>query len=147
MDIWNIAPGSRGSNQSSTSSTHGSDSYPELNNYEHASQWRQDWNAGDADTSGSSGGELYCLQKGKGAKGKSESFNGIFFNCEKSSHSAKFCYAKGGKAKDKGKKGDGRGWNDSKGWTVGKGWSDSKYWNDARKGWEQDASRNEQFGK
>ena len=35
-----------------------------------ASQWGQDWNAGDADTSGSSDGELYGLQKGKGkAKG------------------------------------------------------------------------------
>ena len=70
-----------------------------------ASQWGQDWNTGDADTSGSSDGELYGLQKGKG-KGKSGSFNGICCNCGMSGHSAKFCYAKGGKAKRKGKKGD-----------------------------------------
>ena len=54
----------------------GSDSHPDLNNNEHASQWRQDWNAGDADTSGSSDGELYGLQKGKG-KGKGGSLNGM----------------------------------------------------------------------
>ena len=112
MDIVNIAPGQ----------TPGSDSYPGLNNYEHAAQWKQDWNTGDADTSGSSDGEMYGLQKGKG-KGKSGSFNGICYNCGKSGHSAKFCYSKGGKAKGKGKKGDSKGWNDSKGWTIGKGWS------------------------
>ena len=50
----------------------GSDSYPDLNNCEHASQWGQDWNAGHADTSGSSDDELYGLQKGKGAKGTGE---------------------------------------------------------------------------
>ena len=73
MDIGNIAPGQTQSSdlgiskQSATSISHGgSDSYPDLNNYEHASQWRQDWNAGDADTSGSSDGELYVLQQGKG---------------------------------------------------------------------------------
>ena len=72
MDIGNIAPGQTpapgpGShNQSTTSSSHGgSDSYPDLNSYEHASQWGQDWNAGDADTSGSSDGELFGLQKVK----------------------------------------------------------------------------------
>ena len=48
-----------------------------------------------------------------------------------------FCYAKSGKTKGKGKKGDSKGWNDSKGWTVGKGWSDSKGWNFSDKGWEQ----------
>ena len=37
-------------------------------------------NTGDADTSGSSDGELYGLQKGKG-KGKSGSLNGICYNC------------------------------------------------------------------
>ena len=86
MDIGNIAPGQTptpglgSSNQSTTSSSHGgSDSYPDLNNYEYAAQWRQDWNTGDADTSGSSDGELYGLQKGKG-KGKSGSFNGICYN-------------------------------------------------------------------
>ena len=95
MDIGNIAPGLGSSSQSATSSSHGgSDSYPDLNNYEHAAQWGQDWNIGDADTSGSSDGELYGLQKGKG-KGKSGSFNGICYNCGKSGHSAKFCYAKG----------------------------------------------------
>ena len=41
--------------------TGGRTSYPDLDNYEHASQWGQDWNAGDADTSGSSDGELYGL--------------------------------------------------------------------------------------
>ena len=83
MDIGNSAPGQTpapglgSSSQSTTSSSHGgSDSYPDLNNYEHASQWGQDWNAGDANTSGSSDGELYGLQKGKGAKGKGSS-NGI----------------------------------------------------------------------
>ena len=103
VDIGNIAPGQTlapglgSSSQSTTSSSHGgSESYPDLNNYEHASQWGQDWNTGDADTSGSSDGELYDLQKGKG-KGKSGSFNGICHNCGKSDHSAKFCYAKGGK--------------------------------------------------
>ena len=96
-----------------TSSSHGgSDSYPDLNNCEHAAQWGQDWNVGDADTSGSSEGELYGLHKGKCKGG---SFNGICYNCGKSGHSAKFCYAKGGEAKGKGKKGD------SKGWTVRKG--------------------------
>ena len=33
------------------------------------------------------------MQKGKG-KGKSGSFNGICYNCGKSGHSVKFCYAK-----------------------------------------------------
>ena len=76
MDIGNIAPGQTpspglgSSNQSTTSSSHGSDSYPDLNNFEYAAQWRQDWNTGDADTSGSSDGELYGSKKGKG-KGKS----------------------------------------------------------------------------
>ena len=143
MDIGNIAPGQTptpglgSSSQSTTSSSHGgSDSYPDLNIYEYAAQWGQDWNTGDADTSGSSDGELYGVQKGKG-KGKSGSFNGICYNCGKSGHSAKFCYAKGGKAKGKGKKGDSKGWNDSKGWTVGKGWSEGKGWNTSGKGWEQ----------
>ena len=137
MDIGNIAPGQTrasdlgSSNQSTSSSSHGgSDIYPDLNNYEHASQWGQDWNTGDADTSGSADGELYGSQKGKG-KGKSGNFNGICYNCRKSGHSAEFCYAKGGKAKGKGKKGD------SKGWTAGKGWSDGKGWNTSGKGWEQ----------
>ena len=142
LDIGNIAPGQTptpglgSSSQSTTSSSHGGpDSYPDLNNYEYAAQWGQDWITGDADTSGSSDGELYGLQKGKG-KGKSGSFNGICYNCGKSGHSAKFCYAKGGKAKGNGKKGDSKGWNDSKGWTVGKGWSEGKGWNTSGKGWE-----------
>ena len=99
MDIGNIAPGQTptpgpgSSSQSTTSSSHGgSDSYPDLNNCEHASQRRQDWNAGDDDTSGSSDGELYGLQKDKW-KGKSGSFNGICYNCGKSGRSAKFFYA------------------------------------------------------
>ena len=146
MDIGNIAPGQTpvpglgSSNQSTTSSSHGgSDSHPDLNNYEQASQWGQDWNTGDADTSGSPDGELYGLQKGKGAKGKVGCFNGICCNCGKSGHSVKFCYARAGKAKGKGegKKGDSKGWNDSKGWTVGKGWSDGKGWNSSGKGWKQ----------
>ena len=65
MDIGNIAPGQtpasglRISIQSTTSSLHGgSDSHPDVNNHEHASRWGQDWNTGDADTSGSSDGEL-----------------------------------------------------------------------------------------
>ena len=120
MDIGKIAPGLGSSSQSATSSSHGgSDSYPDLNNYEHAAQWGQDWNTGDADTSGSSDGELYDLQRGKG-KGKRGNFNGICYTCGKSGHSAKFCNAKGGKAKGKRKKGDSKGWNDSKGWTGGK---------------------------
>ena len=130
--IRNIAPGQTpapalgSSNQSTTSSSHGgSDSYPDLNNNEYAAQWGQDWNAGDADTSGGSDGELYGLQKGKG-KGKSGSFNGICYNCGKSGHSAKFCYARGGKAKVKGKKGDTKGWNDGKGWTFGMRWSEGQ---------------------
>ena len=138
MDMGIIA-GLGSSNQSTTSSSHGgSDSYPDLNYYEYAAQWGQDWNSVDADTSGCSDGELYGLQKGNG-KGKSGSFNGICYNCGKSGHSAKFCYAKGGKAKGKeqGKKGDIKGWNDSKGWTVGKGWSEGKGWNTSGKGWEQ----------
>ena len=68
MDIGNTA-GLGSSSQSATSSAHGgSDSYPDLNNYEYAAQWRQDWNTGDADTSGSSDGELYGLQKKGRAK-------------------------------------------------------------------------------
>ena len=141
MDIGNIAPGQTptpglgSSSQSTTSSSNGgSDSYPDLNNYEYAAQWRQDWNTGDADRSGSSDGELYGLQKGKG-KGKSGSFNGICYNCGMSGHSAKFVMKKGGKAK--GKKGDNKGWNDSEGWTAGKGWSEGKGWNTSGKGWEQ----------
>ena len=72
MDIGNIAPGQTptpglgSSSQSTTSSSHGgSDSYPDLNDYEYAAQWGQDWSTGDADTSGSTDGELYGLQKGK----------------------------------------------------------------------------------
>ena len=96
-----LAPGLGSSRQSITSSSHGGPySYPYLNNYDHAAQWRKDWNSVDADTSGRSDGELYGLQKGKG-KGNSGSFNGICCNCGKSGHSAKFCYAKGGKAKVK----------------------------------------------
>ena len=105
MDIGNIAPGQTpvpglgSSSQSTTSSSHGGpDSYPDLNNYEHASQWGQNWNTVDADASGSSDGELYCLQKGNG-KGKSGSFKGICYNCGKSGHSAKFCCAKRWKSK------------------------------------------------
>ena len=127
MYIGNIAPGQTptpglgSSSQSTTSSSHvGSDSYPDLNNYEHASQWGQDWNTGDADTSGSSDGELYGLQKGK-EKGTSGNFNGICDNFGKSGHSVQFCYAKGGKSKGKGKKGVSKGWNDSKRWIPGKG--------------------------
>ena len=85
MDTGNIAPGQTptpglgSSSQSTTSSSlGGSDSYPE-----HAAQWGQDWNTGGADTSENSDDELYALQKGKG-KGKSESFNGICYNCGKS---------------------------------------------------------------
>ena len=51
--------------------SHGvSDSHSDLNNHECASQWGQDWfgNSGDVDTSGGPDGELYGLQKGKGAK-------------------------------------------------------------------------------
>ena len=73
MDIGNVAPkqpqapGLDGSNQSTTSSSHGgTDSDPDLNNYEYASQWGQDWfgNHGDVDTTGGLDGELYGLQKG-----------------------------------------------------------------------------------
>ena len=39
--------------------------------------------------------------------------------------------------KQKGKKGDSKGWSDSKGWRTGKGWSESKGWNTSDKGWEQ----------
>ena len=80
VDIGNIAPGQTptpvlgSSSQSTTSSSQrGSDSYPDPNNYEHATQWGQDWNTGDVDTSGSSDGELYGLQKGQG-KGKKWKF-------------------------------------------------------------------------
>ena len=59
---------------------------------------------------------------------KVEVSTGICYNCGKSGHSVKFCYAKGRRAKGKEKKGYNKGWNDSKGWTVGKGWSDSKGW-------------------
>ena len=59
------------------------------------------------------------------------------------SQAAKFCYAKGGKAKGKGKKGDSKGWNDSKGWTVGKGWSEGRGWNTSGKGWEQQRCQQE----
>ena len=77
-----LAPGLGGSNQSTTSSSHRrSDSYPDLNNYERASQWGQDWNGGDADTSGSSDGEVARFAEGKGTKGKGGSFNGICCNC------------------------------------------------------------------
>ena len=143
MDIGNIAPGQTrapglgSSNKSTTSSSHGwSDSYPDLNNYEHASQWGQDWNAGNADTSGSEDGEFYGLQKGKG-KGKGGSSNGICYDCGKGGHSAKFCCAKGAKAKGKGKKEDSKGWTERKGWTVGKEWSAGEGWNTSGKGWER----------
>ena len=73
MDIGNIAPGqtpARGvgsSNQSTTSSSHGrSDSYPDLNNYEYAAQWGQDWNTGDADTSGIQMVSCTVCRKAKG---------------------------------------------------------------------------------
>ena len=64
MDIGSIAPGQTAvpglgsSNQSVTSSSHvWADSNLDVINYEHASQWRQDWNAGGTDASGSSDGE------------------------------------------------------------------------------------------
>ena len=82
------APGFGGSNQSTTSSSHGvSDSHSDLNNHECASQWGQDWfgNSGDVDTSGGPDGELYGLQKGKGAKGKGvvSMVFAICYNCGK----------------------------------------------------------------
>ena len=102
--IGNIAPGQTPApGLGRSNQLGGSDSYPDLNSCDHASQWGQDW----ADTSGSSDGELYGLQEGEG-KGKSGSFNGICCNRGKSGHSAKFCYAKGGKAKGKGQRKEGR---------------------------------------
>ena len=53
-------------------------------------------------------------RKAKG-RAKVEVFNGVCYNCGKSGHSAKFCHAKGEKAKGNGKKGDSKGWNDSRG--------------------------------
>ena len=73
MDIGNIAPGQTptsglgSSSQSTTSGSHGgSDSCPDLNNYEYAAQWTQDWNTGDADTSGSSDVSCTVCRKAKG---------------------------------------------------------------------------------
>ena len=144
MDSGNIAPG-----QTDTRSWQFQSEYrvkftwrdgqlPRPEKYEYAAQCGQDWNTGEDDTSGSSDGELYGLQKGKG-KGKSGSFNGICYNCGKSGHSAKFLLCKVKKQEGKGqeKKGDSKGWNDSKGWTVGKGWSEGEGWNTSGKGWEQ----------
>ena len=91
----------------------------QISTTKHASQWREDWNAGDANTSGSSDGELYGLQIGRG-NGKGGSLNGICHNCGKSGHSASSVMQKVEKAKGRGKKGDSKGWNDSKGLTVGK---------------------------
>ena len=77
------------------------------------------------------------MQKGKGAKGKSGSFNGICYNCGKSGHSANFCYAKGGKTEEKGqgKKRDSKGGMRSKvgqsegdGQTVKVGTLQEKVW-------------------
>ena len=118
-----------------------SDRYPDLNNHEYASQWRQDWfgNSGDVDTSGGADGELYVLQKGKGAKGKGGIFNSICYNCGKSGHSTKFCCGKRwkGKRKRTRQKRETAKVGMSKCWTVGKGWSDGKGWNSSGKGWEQ----------
>ena len=135
MDIGNIAPGQTptpglgSSSQSTTSSSHGgSDSFPDLNNYEYAAQWGQDWNAGDADTSGIPDGALYGLQKGKG-KWK---FQRYLLQLWKVRSFGQVLLCKRRKMKRKGKeKGD------SKGWTAGKGWSEGKSWNTSGKGWEQ----------
>ena len=144
MDIGNVAPGQTptpglgSSSQSTMSSSHGgSDSYPDLNNLEHASHWGQDWNAGDADTSGSSDGELYGLQKGKREGQKVEVSTASATTVGNQVIRPSSVTRKVEKQKGKGKKGDSKGWNDSKGWTVGKGWSDGKGWNTSGKGWEQ----------
>ena len=108
-------------------------------------EWRQDWNTGDADTSGSSDGELYGLQKGKG-KGKSGSFNGICYNCGKSGRRPSSVSQKGGKAKGKGKKGDSKGWNDSKGGQSERDGQKVKVGTRQVKVGTNKASRNEQFG-
>ena len=128
-------PGPGSSNQSTTSSSHGgSDSYPDLNNDERASRWRQDCNAGDPDTSGSSDGELHGLQRGNGAK-REESFKGICHNCGKSGSSVTQRVEKQ-KERDREERETAK-IGESKGWTVGKRWSDSEGWNSSGKDWEQ----------
>ena len=154
MDIGNIAPGQTptpglgSSSQSTTSSSHGgSDSYPDLNNYEYAAQWGQDWNTGDADTSGSSDGELYGLQKGKGKGKKWEVSTASATTVDSqvirpSSVMQKVEKQKGRERRETAKVGmtvkvgqSETGWSEGKGWnTSGKGWDATK------------ASRNEQFG-
>ena len=90
MDMGNIAPGQPqvpgvgGSSQNVSSCLNGwAVNYPDLNNYEHGSHWGQDHfgDNGDVDASGGLNGELYGLQKGKGAKGEGVSFDDICFNC------------------------------------------------------------------
>ena len=90
MDMGNIAPGQpqvpgvgRSSQNVSSCLNGWVDNYPDLNNYEHGSHWRQDHfgDNGDVDVSGGLNGELYGLQKEKGAKGKGVSFDDICFNC------------------------------------------------------------------
>ena len=143
MDIGNIAPGQTptpglgSSNQRTTSSSHGSDSYPDLNNFEYAAQRRQDWNTGVADTSGSSDGELYGLQKGKG-KGKKLKFQRHLLQLWKvRSFGQVLLCKKVEKHKERERQGDSKCWNDSEVWTVGKGWSEGEGWNTSGKGWEQ----------
>ena len=112
-----------------------SDSYPDLKNYEYAAQWRQDWNIGDADTSGSSDGELYGLQAKGRAKVQVSTVSATTVESQVIRPSS--VMQKVEEQKEKGKKGHSKGWNDSKGWAVGKGWSEGKGWNTSGKGWEQ----------
>ena len=143
MNIGNIAPGQTpapglgSSSQSTSSSSHrGSDSYPDLNNHEHASQWGQDWNAGDTYTSGSSDGELYGLQKGKRERQKWK-FQRHLLQLWRVISLGQVLVWKRWKSKRKGKEGRLQRFSDSKGWTAGKGWSEGKGWNTSSKGWEQ----------
>ena len=140
MDMGNITPGQ--------SPTPGLGSYPDLNNYEYAAHWGQDWNTGDTDTSGSSDGELYGLQKGK-EKGKGGSFNGIFYNCGWLSQVIRPSSVMQRVEKQKERE---RRETAKVGMTVKVGQSERdgqtvQGWNTSGKGWEQQkASRNEQFG-
>ena len=127
MDMGNTAlgqaptPGLGSSNQSTTSSSHGgSDSYPDLNNYEYAAQWDKIGTLVMPTHQEVQMVSCTVCRKTKG-RAKVEVSTASATTCGKSGYLDNFCYATGGKAKGKGKKGDSKGWNDRKGWTVGKG--------------------------
>ena len=122
-----------------------------MDNFEHASQWGQDWNAGDADTSGSSDGELCSLQKGKEAKAKVEvsMASATTVGSQVIRPSSVTQRVEKQKGRDSERRDTAKVGMRAKVGQLERGWSDSKGWNSSGKDWERQipAGMNNQSGK